>query len=542
MHRSRLGLALILLIVGCGTAPSPAPVARRSDQGASDADIRAAASVITPAKVLNRLSVIADDSMGGRNTPSPGLEKTAQYLADNYRTWGLLPAGADSSWFQRYKLQRLRVNTADSYFDVDAAGSISHFTFSRWALASGPMTGAVLSGGLEIISGAVTEKDIEPIDLTGKIVLFVPNAQRPTENSFVTRALVGKRPVAIVTLVNTDPVAFAARVAAAREANPRAILAGMPVTGVVQLTIHDSILAGDPNTHNNPDWNQLRGMPTAVITDAPEGVFASIKVVSTVVGETSAPNVVAMVRGSDPLLRDEYVVFSGHMDHVGTAGDGVGGCSPFTRPDSTVDKICNGADDDGSGTIGVFSIAEALVKLKGQTRRSIIVLNVSGEEKGLYGSGYFAEHPTVPMGKVVADINLDMIGRNSPDSIAVIGKEHSDMGETLARVQAAHPELKLVGSDDIWPAEGFYSRSDHFNFARKGVPVLFFFNGTHPQYHRADDEVKLINTGKLARVAQLAFYLGVEIANTTARPEWNPASYQTIVVEQKVPPVVVKKP
>jgi hypothetical protein len=544
MHRSRLGLALLLLAFGCGHAgaPLPAPVPRRPDQGASDAEIRAAASIITPAKVLSRLAVIADDSMGGRNTPSPGLEKTAQYLADNYRTWGLLPAGEEGGWFQRYKLQRLRVNTTASYFDVDAAGTISHFTFDRWALASGPMTGNVLTGPIEIISGTVTEKDIAALALTGKIVLFVQNAQRATENAFVRRALVQKRPVALVNLVNTDPVAFAARVAAARDANPRSILAGMPDTRLVELTLHDSILAGDPNTHNNPDWNQLRNMPTPVITDAPEGVFGSIKLVSTVVGEVSAPNVVAMVRGSDPLLRDEYIVFSGHMDHVGTAGDGVGGCSPFKRPDGTVDNICNGADDDGSGTIAVMSIAEAVTKLKGQTRRSIVVLNVSGEEKGLYGSQYFAEHPTVPMGKVVADINLDMVSRNSPDSIVVIGKEHSDMGQTLARVQAAHPELKLIASDDIWPSEGFYSRSDHFNFALKGVPVLFFFNGTHPQYHRADDEIKLTDASKLSRVTQLAFYLGVEIANSTEKPQWNPASYQTIVVEHKAPPVVVKKP
>jgi Zn-dependent M28 family amino/carboxypeptidase len=147
----------------------------------------------------------------------------------------------------------------------------------------------------------------------------------------------------------------------------------------------------------------------------------------------------------------------------------------------------------------------------------------------------------VPLGKVVADINLDMIGRNNPDSIVVIGKEHSDMGQTLARVQAAHPELHLVAADDIWPLENFYSRSDHFNFARKGVPVLFFFNGTHPQYHQPDDEVKLIDTSKLSRVAQLAFYLGIDIANTPARPRWNPESYQAIVVEQKVP-TPVKKP
>ena len=216
------------------------------------------------------------------------------------------------------------------------------------------MTGAVLTGSVRILSGAITAADVEPLDFTGKIVLFVQNAQRATENAFVQQALMKKRPVAIVNLVNTDPAVFAARVAAARTVNPRPVLAGMPDPRLVQLTIHDSIFATDPNRMNRPDWNQLRAMATPVVMEAPEGVFASIKVAGTLVEEVSAPNVVAMVRGSDPLLRDEYVVFSGHMDHVGTAGDGVGGCSPLTRTDSTVDRICNGADDDGSGTIGVL--------------------------------------------------------------------------------------------------------------------------------------------------------------------------------------------
>ena len=171
-----------------------------------------------------------------------------------------------------------------------------------------------------------------------------------------------------------------------------------------------------------------------------------------------------------------------------------------------------------------------------------MVLNVSGEEKGLFGSAYYADHPTVPLANVVADINLDMIGRNSPDSIVVIGKDHSDMGATLARVQAAHPELHLIAADDIWPSQNFYRRSDHFNFARKGVPILFFFNGTHPDYHRATDSVDKIDAEKAARIVRMVFYIGLEVANATARPAWNPASYQLIVVEQKEPPVVVKKP
>jgi hypothetical protein len=537
MPRSQFALPLLVLALGCGHAAAPAPAPATRESGiASAAEIRTAGGTITPAKVLQRIGVIADDSMGGRNTPSTGLEKTALYLADNYRRWGLLPAGEEGGYFQRYKLDRLRVNNAESYVELNAAGTISRYPFDRWAFTQGPMTGAALTGPIKIISGAVTVKDIEPLTLTGKVVLFVQNPARPTDNVMVGRALLAKAPVAIVNLVSSNADSFRTRVSNGLRDGIATVVAGMPVTGVLRVTMHDSILTGDPNMPNSPNWAQLRLMPTAVITDAPEGVFATVKVASTIVSEVSAPNVVAMVRGSDPVLRDEYVVFSGHMDHVGTAGDGVGGCVA-----KGTDTICNGADDDGSGTTGVLSIAEALSNLKGRTKRSIVVLNVSGEEKGLLGSAFFAEHPTLPLGKVVADINLDMIGRNNPDSIVVIGKEHSDMGQTLARVQTAHPELHLIAADDIWPAESFYSRSDHFNFARKGVPILFFFNGVHDQYHQADDEVKLIDTSKLSRVAQLAFYLGVEIANTDAKPQWNPDSYQTIVVKQQVPPAV-KKP
>ncbi len=139
----------------------------------------------------------------------------------------------------------------------------------------------------------------------------------------------------------------------------------------------------------------------------------------------------------------------------------------------------------------------------------------------------------MPESLIVADINMDMIGRNAPDSIVVIGKEHSDMGTTLARVNARHPELHLTTADDIWPEQRFYFRSDHFNFARKGVPILFFFNGVHDQYHRSDDEVGLINTDKLSRVAKVAFYLGAEIANTVQRPQWNPESYKEIVGSER---------
>jgi Zn-dependent M28 family amino/carboxypeptidase len=122
-----------------------------------------------------------------------------------------------------------------------------------------------------------------------------------------------------------------------------------------------------------------------------------------------------------------------------------------------------------------------------------------------------------------------MVGRNWKDTIVVIGREHSNMGEALARVSAAAPELHLTAVDDLWPAEMFFFRSDHYNFARRGVPALFFFNGTHEDYHRPSDEWQKIDTEKAARVARLVFRMGVEIANTAERPRWNPESYRRIV-------------
>ena len=154
---------------------------------------------------------------------------------------------------------------------------------------------------------------------------------------------------------------------------------------------------------------------------------------------------------------------------------------------------------------------------------------MSGEEKGLWGSQYFVDHPTVPITSIVADLNIDMIGRNWKDTIVAIGKEHSDLGATLNRVAAAHRELNMQPIDDQWPGENFYGRSDHFNFAKKGVPILFFFSGTHLDYHRVGDSPDKIDAEKESRVARLIFYLGLDVANSAERPKWNPDSYKRIV-------------
>jgi hypothetical protein len=224
----------------------------------------------------------------------------------------------------------------------------------------------------------------------------------------------------------------------------------------------------------------------------------------------TAPNVVAVFPGADPALRGEYVVLSAHMDHVGV-GRPVRG-----------DSIYNGADDDASGTSALVEIAEAFASMPQRPARSILFLGVSGEEKGLLGSEYFSENPTVPLQSIVANLNVDMIGRNAPRDIVVIGKTYSSLGPLVERVAAQNAELLggLTASDDRWPEERFFFRSDHYNFARKEIPAVFFFAGTHADYHQPSDEVEDLDVDKAARVARMIFLTAHAVATDPQRPQW----------------------
>jgi Zn-dependent M28 family amino/carboxypeptidase len=234
-------------------------------------------------------------------------------------------------------------------------------------------------------------------------------------------------------------------------------------------------------------------------------------------GQSMAPNVVAILEGSDPVLKNTYVVYSAHMDHVGTGG-----------PDATGDSIYNGADDDASGTSAVIEIAQAFAGMKERSKRSIIFLLVSGEEKGLFGSAYFVQNPPVPAEQMIANINIDMIGRNAADSTVAIGQDYSTLGPIMQAVVKSHPELKLTVAPDLWPEENLFVRSDHFNFAQAEIPAIFFTSGLHADYHKPSDEPETIDNDKLARTAQLLFYLGYDVANATTQPEWTEAGLKVI--------------
>lgn len=484
----------------------------------SPSAVERAAQTITPDDISRRIHIIADDSMKGRDTPSPELDKVAAYIAGEYRRLGLKPGGERGTFLQHYSLDRVRISADSSIAFVHGGGDATLKYATAFLFLDNMFESGDYAGELVLVSGPLSGATGDTAGFAGKMVLLVAPRLRGADRERV----LGWKPAGVV-LVSGAPdsiwARFVARSARVQPRDPTREVGG-PLLLSVRATALQSVLSA-----LGADLAAAQSARTFSVTKlggAQLHVHARVESVE----RRSAPNVVGILEGSDPTLKNEYVVFSAHMDHIGIAGPkGSGSCQA-----KGADSICNGADDDGSGTAAVVEIAEALAGMQPRPKRSIIFLNVSGEEKGLWGSHYFTDHPAVPITNIVADLNIDMIGRNWKDTIVAIGKEHSDLGATLNRVAAAHPELDMRPIDDIWPEQDFYRRSDHFNFARRGVPILFFFNGVHEDYHQVGDSPDKIDSEKESRVARLIFYLGLDVANAPERPKWNPDSYRSIVV------------
>ncbi|MGQ0703960.1 MAG: M28 family peptidase [Gemmatimonadales bacterium] len=497
-------------------------LAAQSPTSGPPSAVRRAAATITEATVRSRIYLIAHDSMGGRNTPSPGLDKTARYIASEFRRFGLKPGGDSGSFLQRYPIARRQLLAARSVVSFKNAGENRTITSSLAqgaALLFGP-TAASASGEVLLVGGLGALDTLPPAEaVKGRVVVYVPGPNTQL-NRVGFRALsrlgtLGASAVAIVVSSDSLFAAYARNQGLVQTVVGRR--GGIPVVAVLERGITEQV----PEAAQ--EFAMVRDAPVAVMQPVPDWA-GEIVLRDTALTETLAPNVVGILEGSDPALRDQYLVYSAHMDHIGTAGQPGASCRARGG-----DSICNGADDDGSGTVGIVELAKAFSQPGARAKRSIIFLTVSGEEHGLWGSQWFATNPPVPLERIVANFNADMIGRNWKDTVVAIGKEHSDLGATLARVNSAHPELGLTVIDDPWPDERFYFRSDHYNFAVKGVPILFFFTGVHADYHQATDSPDKIDAEKESRILRLMFYLGREVGNASERPKWNPDSYRAIV-------------
>jgi hypothetical protein len=498
MHSAKLCLVLVVVVLGCGRpAGNGVPV---SALPAPAAAVDRAAATISAADVQRRITFLASDALKGRDTPSPGLEEAARYAAEQFRSFGLQPAGDSGTFIRRFNYTRNDLDVAALRVEARTRGGTTTLHYGRDYFVLPARIDSVV--GTPLFLGQARPGMTLPADARGRIVVaFVPDTAMSvwpqTVIALLQAALPGGAAGIVVVL---DPLFSEEQVGNVTQQIAGQVLP-LPIVGVRHQAMVPLFRAA------NLDLAAVRTRTDGAAQPLTGTVFA----IRTPGSSASArpPNIVAMLSGSDPRLRAEYIVFSAHIDHVGVG-----------RPDARGDSIYNGADDNASGTSAVLEIAEAFAALAEKPLRSLMFVLVSGEEKGLLGSAAFVRNPPVPMAQMVANINIDMVGRNAPDTVVAIGQSYSSLGPAIQNVARQQAQLGLVVAPDLWPEEQLFFRSDHFNFAAQQVPAIFFTTGLHEQYHRPGDEAHLINNDKVARIAQLLFRYAVALATAPERPQW----------------------
>jgi Peptidase family M28 len=523
-------------------------------QGRSDKSKKAApisvttqrgTDTITAAQLQDYLTFIAADEMEGRDTPSRGLDLTAKYLASNLSRWGCKPAGDNGTFFQRIDLRRDRADGVQTR--VEYAGRVLNSGVEYIPL---PGTGSV-SGQLVFAGNGwfIKSRNIDAykdIDARGKIAVIFgspPGNQRPRGITSADQS--GKRgedwmgvteyarKQGVAGLIYVPDVQYLARWESTRRivmergstvvAKFQAPQTAEPLPSIVISPEFANLLfAGERS-------NALALLSAYYGTGLPPSfeLNAQKKLTMNLAAKTETvptQNVVAVWEGSDPVLKNEYIALGAHYDHVGI-------CVP-----AGPDPICNGADDDGSGTTAMLAMAEALAKAPTRPKRSVLFVWHAGEEKGLWGSHYFTEYPTIPLNQIVTQLNIDMIGRSKaagdtnarnkeltgPNDIYVIGSTmmSTELGALVDSVNKSYLNLGYDKKyDDPADPNRFFYRSDHINYARKGIPIIFFFDGEHEDYHRPGDSPDKIDYQKMEKVTRTIYMTLWEVAGLPARPK-----------------------
>lgn len=515
---------------------------------------------ITPADLMSRLYVLADDSMQGRQAGAEGNRKATDYIAAEFRRMGLEPAGENGTFFQTIPLVTRSLDPASS-LRVDGTA----LELGRDFLPL-PRSGSALPFGRElrgdalpvIYGGRIGAEVVTPAQAAGKVVVFAPPraAGGTSDYRFWNRAywpggegLVRYRDAAAVVVASLDDSPPSLRQFAAGEetdlANGRPAPSG-PLGMVVTARVAERML----------------GAPLSGLRPGAAGrtVAAGIRFAETP-ARFPARNVVAVLRGSDPALRGQYVGLSAHNDHVGTsepvdhdslrvfnrvmAPEGANSDPGDPTPaqwariraglDSVrriraprVDSVFNGADDDGSGTVTLLEVAEAMSK-SAHPRRSVLFISHTAEELGLYGSQWFSDHPTVPRDSIMAVLNMDMVGRGRAEDIAgggpnylqIIGSRRlsTQLGVLIDSVNTARPTPMTIDYSFDAPGHPYnrYCRSDHFMYARHGIPISYFSRGYHIDYHQPGDEPQYIDYEGMSRVGGFLKDVLTELANRPQR-------------------------
>ena len=471
----------------------------------------AAISAIRQQDLHRDLFTLAGDAMRGREAGTLDEMRASMWLADRMRQIGLAPRGDDGTFFQWWNMRRTRVSPVASSVNIGGR------SYSVWQDAI-PLTNATASASGPTVFVADL-RDSTP-DLAGKVAVA---------------ELVAPAPSTVRTTTNTyqynyarSAIAQATR-ALTRRGATAVVLVAEPVTdsvfgdiALVQARGFYDVVGGVPRFSRNasaarPAATAPRPAPTPVVllrrsalaSLRTDGQPAEIRV-NTESFETPSVNVIGEVRGTDPKLRNEYVVFSSHQDH-----DGV-------RFTVNGDSIWNGADDNASTSVALLAIARAWVKQPG--KRSALFIFHGAEERGLLGSRYFVAHPVVPLDSIVAVLNGDMIGRNNPDTAALLGSQppHRNSVDLVQMALDANRAVSRFVIDSSWDRpthpEGWYFRSDHVPYAERGVPSLFFSTNLHSDYHTPRDEPERIDYPKLTRMTKWMYLTGWIAANAPKRP------------------------
>lgn len=528
-----VGLALVLL-----------PAALAAQNGALPMKLapRPTTGPITVPDLMTRLYRIADDSMGGRPTGSEGHLKVTQYIADELRRLGLRPAGENGTYFQDIGMARRGFSQASVVTLGGRAFAIGeHFVpmLARGGRARAASRAEVIVGGTH---GDSTTW-ISAADARGKLVVLRPSTRRLGLDQRFLAVAPGSRfaDAAAVVIPVLDQLAGQAR---RQMSQPQLVMGGAPTGPEIAPTLIAS-----------PEMAQV------LLAGAGQTADLSLRY-----EVTPAPgrNVVAILPGRDPALRGQFVALGAHTDHdpleaVGVNHDSLrvfnlarervlraaGDRRPSPQQLASIrvnvdslraerparsDSIKNGADDDGSGTVVLLELAEQFATAAQKPRRSLLFVFHAAEEIGLLGADYYTENPTVPLDSVVAQLNMDMVGRGGVDDIAnggpnylqLVGsrrlsRELGDLVEEVNRKQARPFTFNYDFDADGHP-ERIYCRSDHAMYARYGVPVTFFHTGLHHDYHQVTDEPQYIDYEKMARIATLIHDVTLELGNRAQRP------------------------
>jgi hypothetical protein len=534
--------ALVLIALVAGPAAQSAPPRRGIDS-------------IQVEPLREWLTFLSSDELQGRRTYTEGLGTAAAYIAERLKEWGVRPAGDNGSYFQTVKVLGIR-NNGRSSVTVEVNGQSRTFkdgegvTLPRNQGGKQTIAAAVVFAGYGLQLPAAEIDDYAGVDPKGKIVVWL-GAQGPSRAGDVSGRLLGARSRQAIekgaVAAIGPPSQFGGRGGRGRGG------AG-PSTSTGQ--------AGDPDTAPHFTTVQRYEAPAAPAATAEDAFFEflfsgsdipyaelkakadkreplpaftlkNVKVVFDIDPDYSVvrlqltKNVVGVVEGSDPKLKDTYVVYGAHYDHSGyvegppRAGRGN---QPAADPN---DRIFNGADDDGSGTVAIMAIARAFAQGP-RPKRSLLFVWHAGEESGLLGSRYNADFPVVPLEKMVAQLNMDMVGRNRDDkpeessTVYVIGSDRisTELHNINEEANASLPKPLTLDYELNDPADpqSFYTRSDHYSYASKGIPIVFYFTGTHPDYHRVTDTVDKILFDKIQRIARLAYETGRRVANLDRAP------------------------